>query len=140
MPRPEGARVASRSSKAKADEKARAKADKQALKAEKKAQSKGKRIWKLINTGTAVAAGVVTAKALDATWRTATGHKPPNKPEHPDVGGREAIAWAAISGMAVGVMKTYASRRAAMYWVKSTGRLPPGMPKEAYKEIEQKAS
>jgi len=113
---------------------------KRAQKAAKKEQKKGKAIWKMMNTGTAIAAGLVTAKALDATWRTATGHKPPNKPEHPDVGGREAIAWAAVSGMAVGVMKTFASRRAATYWVKSTGRLPPGMPPEAYQEIEKKTA
>ena len=132
--------MASKSKKAEADEKARAKEAKRAAKAEKKAQSKGKRLWKVLNTGAALVAGLLTAKALDATWKTATGHKPPNKPEHPDVGGREAIAWAALSGMAVGVMKTYASRRMATYWVKSTGRLPPGMPKEAYQEIEKKTS
>ena len=132
--------MASKATKAKADEKARAKEAKQAEKAAKKEQSKGKALWKLLNTGAGIAAGVVTAKALDATWKTATGHKPPNKPEHPDVGGREAIAWAALSGLAVGVVKTYASRRAATYWVKSTGRLPPGMPREAYQEIAQKTA
>lgn len=132
--------MASKATKAKTDEKARAKAAKQAEKAAKKEQAKGKHVWKLINTGAAVVAGILTAKALDATWKTATGHKPPNKPEHPDIGGREAIAWAAVSGMAVGVVKTYASRRAATYWVKSTGRLPPGMPPEAYQEIEQKTA
>jgi hypothetical protein len=130
--------VASKSTNLKADEKARAKAAKEVEKAAKKEQSKGKAVWKVMNTATGIAAGIVTAKALDATWKTATGHKPPNKPEHPDVGGREAIAWAALSGLAVGVVKTYASRRAATYWVKSTGRLPPGMPPEAYQEIAQK--
>ena len=84
--------MASKSTKAKADEKARAKEAKAAEKAAKKEQAKGKRVWKLMNAGTALAAGVVTAKALDATWKTATGHKPPNKPEHPDIGGREALA------------------------------------------------
>jgi hypothetical protein len=108
---------------------------KKAEKAEKKEQKKGKRVWKLMGTGSALAAGVVTAKALDATWKTATGHKPPTKPEHPDIGTRESLAWAAVSGMAIGVAKTYATRRAANYWVKSTGRLPPGMPKEAYKNV-----
>jgi hypothetical protein len=132
--------VASKSKQVEADAKARAKEAKLAAKAEKKQQAKGKGIWKLMNTGIAIGAGIATAKALDATWRTATGHKPPNKPEHPDVGGREAIAWAAVSGMAVGVAKTYASRRAASYWVKSTGRLPPGMPAEAYQEIAKKTA
>jgi negative regulator of sigma E activity len=123
--------VARKTSLTKQDEKAAKKAEK----AEKKEQKKGKRIWKLMGTGSAVAAGVVTAKALDATWKTATGHAAPTKPEHPDLGTRESLAWAALSGMAVGVAKTYATRRAATYWVKSTGRLPPGMPKEAYKHV-----
>ena len=125
--------MGSESRKAKAEQKARAKARSAA-----EEDAKGKRLWKLMNTGVALVAGIVTAKALDATWKTATGHKPPNKPEHPDIGNREAIFWAALSGMAIGVMKTYASRRAATYWVKSTGRLPPGMPAEAYEDIAQK--
>ena len=121
----------------KAQQKAQEKAQQKAEKAEKKEQAKGKRLWKLIGSSSALAAGVVTAKALDATWKTATGHQAPTKPEHPDLRAREAIAWAALSGMAIGVAKTYATRRAATYWVKSTGRLPPGMSKEAYEKVEE---
>jgi hypothetical protein len=111
------------------------KAAKAQTKARKKKQKKGKSLWKLMGTGSALVAGLVTAKALDATWRTATGHAAPTKPEHPDLGTRESLAWAALSGMAIGVAKTYATRRAADYWVRSTGRLPPGMPAEAYKTV-----
>ncbi|MEJ7629877.1 MAG: DUF4235 domain-containing protein [Nocardioidaceae bacterium] len=110
---------------------------KRAEKAAQKEQAKGKGLWKLMGTGSALAAGVVTARALDATWKTATGHTSPTKPEHPDLGTREAIAWAAVSGMAIGVAKTYATRRAATYWVRSTGRLPPGMSTEAYRKVEE---
>ena len=91
----------------------------------KKAQ--GKRTWKMLGTGSALVAGVAVARVLDAAWATATGHKPPTSPENPDIGGREALLWAAVSGMAIGVAKTYATRRAAQYWVKSTGDVPPGM-------------
>ncbi len=113
------------------------KAEKLAAKAEKKKQDKHKRLWKLMDTGSALGAGILTARALDATWKTATGHPGPARAEHPDLGGREAIVWAAISGMAIGVAKTVATRRAAIYWVKSTGRLPPGMAPEAYRKVEQ---
>jgi hypothetical protein len=104
-------------------------------KKDKKAKDsgKGKKLWKLMGTGSALLAGLVTARLLDATWRTATGHHPPTKAEHPDLDGREAFIWAAVSGMAIGVAKTYATRRAAGYWVKSTGRLPPGMTEDVYK-------
>jgi hypothetical protein len=93
----------------------------------KKAKPKGKQAWKLLGSTSALIAGVATARALDATWRTATGRKPPTKPESPAIAGREALLWAGLSGMAIGVAKTYATRRAAQYWVKSTGALPPGM-------------
>ena len=127
--------MASESRKAKAEQEARAEA-----RADAEEDARGKRLWKLLNAGVALVAGLITAKALDATWKTATGHKPPDKPEHPDIGSREALFWAALSGLAVGVMKTYASRRAATYWVKSTGRLPPGMPAEAYEDIAEKTA
>ena len=129
--------MASSSKTSKAEEKMRQKAQKLAQKAEQKEAAKGKGLWKVMGTGSALAAGVVTAKALDATWKTATGHTSPTKPEHPDLGTREALAWAAVSGMAIGVAKTYATRRAASYWVRSTGRLPPGMSKEAYQKVEE---
>ncbi len=90
-------------------------------------KAKGKRTWKLLGSGSALVAGVVVARMLDAAWATATGHKPPTRPENPDIGGPEALMWAAVSGMAIGVAKTYATRRAAQYWVKSTGEVPPGM-------------
>lgn len=92
-----------------------------------KRKVKGKRSWKLLGTGSALVAGIAATKALDATWRTATGHGPPTKAESPDIADREALIWAAVSGMAIGLAKTYATRRAASYWVKSTGELPPGM-------------
>lgn len=115
----------------------KSKADKAAEKAAHKEQEKGKRLWKLMGTGSAVGASMITAKALNATWKTATGHPGPTKAEHPELGTREAIAWAALSGMAMGVAKTIATRRAAMYWVKSTGRLPPGMSPEGYRKVEE---
>jgi hypothetical protein len=95
--------------------------------AKKSKKQPGKGAWKFIGSGSAVLAGVATARALDATWRTATGRKPPTRPESPEIAGREALLWAGLSGMAIGVAKTYATRRAAQYWVKSTGDLPPGM-------------
>ena len=115
----------------------RSKAEKAAEKAARKEQEKGKRLWKMLTTGSTLGAGIITAKALDATWKTATGHPGPAKAEHPELGTREAIAWAALSGMAIGVAKTVATRRVALYWVKSTGRLPPGMSPEGYHRVEE---
>ncbi|HET7173368.1 MAG TPA: DUF4235 domain-containing protein [Nocardioidaceae bacterium] len=102
-------------------------------KAEHKAQDKGRRLWSLIGMVTKLVSGIAAAKALDAAWRTATGHRPPSSAEHPSLPNREALVWAALSGMAAGVARAYATRRAADYWVRSTGRLPPGLSDQVYK-------
>jgi hypothetical protein len=111
--------------------------DKKARKKQAEKQ-RGKKSWKLAGTGVAVVAGLATTKALDATWRTATGKKPPTKPENPDIANREALLWAGISGAAYGLTKTYFTRRAARYWVRSTGKLPPGMEEKASAKDKQK--
>jgi hypothetical protein len=114
--------------------------EKAAEKAAKKKAQKGKRAWKMIGTGIGLASGIATTKALDATWKTATGRKPPTKPENPDIAGREALLWAALSGMALGVAKTYATRRAAQYWVRSFGAVPPGMEEASAKDQKKMLS
>lgn len=108
-------------------------------KSEKKS-GKGKTAWRMLGTGSALVAGVAAARALDALWHTATGRKPPSTPESPDIAHREALVWAAVSGMAIGVAKTYATRRAARYWVRSTGELPPGMAEDATLRDKQEIS
>ena len=42
----------------------------------------------------------------------------------------EAIAWAAVSGRFVGIARMLASRKAADYYTKSTGHLPPDLVKD----------
>ena len=91
-----------------------------------------------MSRGTAIAAGVGATKALDATWRASTGRRPPTKAENPEIAEREALIWAGLSGMAYGLAKTYAARRAARYWVRSTGELPPGMAETAGPGDKQK--
>jgi Protein of unknown function (DUF4235) len=106
--------------------------------AEDKRASKGKSSWRLIGAGSALVAGVAAARVLDLIWATATGRKPPSTPESPDIAQREAMVWAAVSGMAIGVAKTYATRRAARYWLRSTGELPPGMAEDASADDRQR--
>lgn len=114
-----------------------AQAEAKLQKAAKKRKQKGKRAWKLIGTGSSLVAGVAATKALNALWHTATGKQPPNTPESPEIGNREALAWAAVSGLAIGIARMYATRRMAHYWVKSFGELPPGMDKGATKETKK---
>ena len=64
-------------------------------------------------------------KALNSSWRAATGKNPPANPADPDVGLAEAVMFAAVSGTLIGVARMLATRRAANYYAKSTGHLPP---------------
>jgi hypothetical protein len=120
------------SKKTSSDAKARAKS-------KAKSKAKGKRTWKMLGSGAALLSGLAMTRALDVTWKTATGRKPPTKPENPEITGREAMLWAALSGMAIGVAKTFGTRRAAYYWLKSTGELPPGMKKDASRAETKRA-
>jgi uncharacterized protein DUF4235 len=74
-------------------------------------------------------AAAVTRKLLDHSWKAAAGKNPPENPADPDVSIGEAVLWAAITGAAVALARMVAQRRAASYYHRSTGHLPPGLRK-----------
>ena len=76
-------------------------------------------------------AATAARKALNASWRAATGKPPPANPASPEVQMREALLWAAASGTIVAVARMLATRRAAQYYARSTGHLPPGVADDA---------
>jgi hypothetical protein len=78
----------------------------------------------------AIGAAAVAKKGLNSSWRAATGKNPPANPADPDVGLAEAVMWAALSGTLIGVARMLATRRAAHYYAKSTGHLPPQLKKD----------
>ncbi|HEV2796611.1 MAG TPA: DUF4235 domain-containing protein [Nocardioides sp.] len=78
----------------------------------------------------AIGAAAVAKKALTTAWRAATGKNPPANPADPDVGMGEAVMFAAVSGTLIGVARMLAARRAAGYYAKSTGHLPPQLKKD----------
>lgn len=85
------------------------------------------KVWSAFSVASALGATVVAKKGLDFGWRTATKRKPPANPADPDVKLAEAVAWAAASGTIIALAKMLAQRRAAVYYQKSTGHLPPGL-------------
>jgi hypothetical protein len=85
----------------------------------------GATTWKLMGTGGAVLTGMLAKKVLTTGWEKATGNPPPANPESPETSWGEALAWAIISGAIVGVARMLATRKAAEYYRKSTGHLPP---------------
>ena len=53
----------------------------------------------------AIGAAAVAKKALNTSWRAATGKNPPANPADPDVDLWEALLWAAVSGTAVQIAR-----------------------------------
>lgn len=90
-------------------------------------KSSGKGAWKLMDRGTTLIAGFAALKVSALVWRVTTGKKPPTSTRHPELRAREAVTWAVFGGVGSELAKVLLRRQAASYWVKSTGRLPPGM-------------
>jgi hypothetical protein len=87
----------------------------------------GSKTWTLFGLAATLGATMAARKAMTATWKLSTGKKPPSNPEHPDVSMGEAVAWAIASGVAVGLARMLASRKAADYYRRSTGHLPANL-------------
>jgi len=85
--------------------------------------------WGVLSAVAAMVAATVARKGLNATWKAAAGKEPPANPADPEVTMREALLWATLSGTLIAVVRMLATRRAANYYAKSTGKLPPGMTK-----------
>ncbi len=83
--------------------------------------------WKAFGGLSAVAAALLARKVGEQTWKRAFGRQPPKKPESPDTTWYEAVGWVVASGALIGIMRVFAARKAANYWKRSTGRLPPGL-------------
>jgi hypothetical protein len=93
----------------------------------------GSKVWSLFSLGAALGAAALAKKTLNTSWKAATGKQPPANPADPDVDVWEAVAWAAASGTFVAVVKMLATRKAATYYQKSTGHLPPELQSDRQK-------
>ena len=87
----------------------------------------GKIGWKIVALSFAVPTGIAVRKALEAGWRKARHDDPPRNPAAPGTQWSEALAWAAVSGVAVAAARMVAARGAAATWKSLTGKLPPGV-------------
>jgi len=87
----------------------------------------GSKAYTLLGLAATVGATMVARKAMSATWKLSTGKEPPSNPEHPDVSMAEAVTWAIASGVAVGLARMLAGRKAADYYRRTTGRLPANL-------------
>ena len=92
--------------------------------------SDSSKVWSVFSLVAAIGAAALTKKGLNTTWRATTGKNPPANPADPDVDVKEAVAWAVVSGTFIALARMFATRRAANYYARSTGHLPPGLQKD----------
>jgi hypothetical protein len=93
-------------------------------------QKDSSKVWSILSLVAALLGATVARKTLTSSWRAATGKNPPANPADPDVDLWEAVLWAVASGTAVQLARMLATRKAANYYAKSTGHLPPGLRKD----------
>jgi hypothetical protein len=79
--------------------------------------------WKLVLMAFTVVVGLLANKAVTTAWKIGSGGKPPKGNQ---AGYIEIVTWAVASGASAAAAKRFAEDRAAKYWLKSTGSLPPG--------------
>ncbi len=89
--------------------------------------SDSSKVWTVFSLVAGLGAAALTRKLLDRSWQVAAGKNPPENPADPDVSLGEAVLWASITGAAVALARMIAQRRAASYYTRSTGHLPPGL-------------
>jgi len=83
--------------------------------------------WRIMALAFAVPTGIAVRKAIEAGWREARHDDPPRNPAAPGTRWSEALAWAAVSGIAVAAARLVAARGAAATWKSLTGETPPGV-------------
>ena len=96
-----------------------------------KESDKGDKLWAIMAVVSGLGAAKVTNKLLSTGWKASTGRKPPANPADPDVSIGEAVAWSIATGALVALARMFVQRRAADYFVKSVGRLPKQLEKDA---------
>jgi hypothetical protein len=107
---------------------------------DKKKSKDSSKVWSIFSLVAALLGATVARKSLTKAWQTATGKNPPANPADPDVDLWEAMLWATVSGTAVQIARMLATRRAANYYAKSTGRLPPGLGEDNQEKSKAEAA
>lgn len=83
--------------------------------------------WKATNAGVAALAAMGTNWLLHEVWLATRKTEPPLNPASHDTGWREAVLWAGVLGLAVGVAQLAARRGAAEGWNRYFGTYPRGL-------------
>lgn len=80
-------------------------------------------LWTMAASGAALGAAALAKKALTNSWVKRRG-KVPGNPATSDTTWNEALVWAVVSGVVMGVVRLLAQRGVAAAFVKSGRGLP----------------
>ncbi|HET6694455.1 MAG TPA: DUF4235 domain-containing protein [Pedococcus sp.] len=83
-------------------------------------------VWRVLGTGSAVLAGILANKIVTELWKH-SGRDEIHDPRDPRTPAKEAVLFAALTGLAVGAARVVVTRKAAAYYAKSTGHMPKPM-------------
>lgn len=89
--------------------------------------------WKVVTTVTGIAAGKVATKVTTATWKAATGGKPPASKLDPAYSAAQITVFTIVSAAVTSGIKAFSERKAADFYTRSTGTLPPPVAKQRKK-------
>ena len=88
----------------------------------------GPMAWRVMSIGAALLAAAVAHKIVTKGWEMTTGRPAPGDPTDPsETTWKEALIFAAATGVALSVARVAATRKAAEYYEKSAGHLPDAM-------------
>lgn len=82
------------------------------------------KLWGFATTVAAIGGASVAKKLSDAIWKRATNEYVPEDPEDPAVDWGRAIAYAALSGAAVQLIRLVINRQSVKTYTKATGHRP----------------
>lgn len=79
--------------------------------------------WTLASSAAAIGAATLAKNALTSRWTKRRG-KVPGNPATEDNSWGEAMVWAMLSGMVVGVVRLFAQRGVAEVFTRRSGSIP----------------
>lgn len=82
--------------------------------------------WKITSALAGVASGIAARQIIKRSWKGVTGEEAPETSEDPQLSWSQALAFAAVSGVVMEVIRTLAVRGAAQYYANKTGLGPLG--------------
>lgn len=94
----------------------------------------GKLLYRLIALALSIPIARAVKTLTNKAWVAARPNDPPKDPKKADTGWKDALIWAAISGVGTALAKVLSTKGAAGTWRALIGTDPPGYEKDPAKQ------